>query len=53
MSHMPGPKSQKKNRDAKLLRRRRRNQLKGHPTFEVKKGFSPRQRRKYADLHST
>ena len=50
MSHKPGSKALKKKRDAKLLRKRRRNLIKGHPTFTVKRGRSPRQKRKYNDL---
>jgi hypothetical protein len=52
MSHALGSKALKKRRDAKLLKKRRRRLLKGYPTFEVKKGYSPRQRRKYNDLHA-
>jgi hypothetical protein len=44
MSHARGSKALKKHRDAKLLRKRRRNQYKGYPTFEIKRGYSPRQR---------
>jgi hypothetical protein len=51
MSHKPGSKALKKKRDAKLLRKRRRNLIKGYPTLTVKRGRSPRQKRKYNDLH--
>ena len=52
MSHARGSKALKKHRDAKLLRKRRRNQYKGYPTFEIKRGHSPRQKRKYHALRS-
>jgi hypothetical protein len=50
MSHARGSKALKKHRDAKLLRKRRRNQYKGYPTFEIKRGYSPRQKRKYLSV---
>jgi hypothetical protein len=52
MSHARGSKALKKCRDAKLLRKRRRNQYKGYPIFEIKRGHSPRQKRKYHALRS-
>jgi hypothetical protein len=45
-----GIKGAKEKTRCKAARKRRRNLIKGHPTFTVKRGRSPRQKRKYNDL---